>query len=443
MISVKARKASEIAKIVDGKLYGEDFLIDKISFNSKEKMQSGCLFIGIRGKNYDGNDFISEAIENGADLVITDRHNLSKCCIVVCNTLDALLKLASSSIGNTKIIGITGSVGKTTVKNMIISVLGQKYRVIGTKENENNEIGVAKTLLKIKNEDFCVVEMGMRGIGEIDLLSSVSRPELVVITNVKASHIERLGSEENILNAKLEILNYEPKYAVLPNDIRIVGRDFGKIIPFFVEEDVDKYNHTFFENGIEFFVNNGENNPLKMKIYSFFLHNIHNAEIAYRVGKIYGLGDDEIAAGLISFKQDKMREEYLEINGITVINDCYNSSYESLKSSLNSLVSYANLKGKRPNALIGDILELGKYGKEIHRKIGYLCKELKIHGLYLYGNESNYISAGAGYGEIFDCKEELIRELCRKLDKNDVLLVKASRGLMLEKVIEGMKKFNE
>ncbi len=443
MIKIKPRMASEIAKAVSGQLIGEDVLIENVCLNSKEAMCDGCLFIGVKGEKYDGNDFALEALDGGAQIAITERELYGKPCIVVNDTKDALLKLAQSCIGRTKIIGITGSVGKTTVKNMIISVLSQKYNVRGTKENENNEIGVAKTLLGINNEDFCVVEMGMRGLKEIDLLAYLTHPELAVITNIKASHIERLGSEENILKAKLEILNYEPKYAILPNDARIIARVNSKTIPFFIDEDQSKIKYSYFENGVEFSFDDGENNSIKMKIYSFYLHNIYNAKIAYRVGKIYGLTDSEISEGLKNFKQERMREEYLQLNGITIINDCYNSSYDSLKSSLNSLISYAKIKGKRPNALIGDILELGKYSEGVHRKIGRLCRELEISGLYLYGEASRYILDSAGYGKIFESKEELIKELCKNLNKDDVLLVKASRGIMLENIIEGMKKFNE
>lgn len=443
MIRVKPRWASEIAKIISGNLIGRDVLIDKISINSEEIVGSGCCFVGIRGKNFDGNDFQENAFENGAELAICERQSTNKPCIIVENTKTALLKLAKAGRGKTKIIGVTGSVGKTTVKNMIISVLSQKYSVIGTEGNENNEIGVAKTLLKIQDEDFCVVEMGMRALGEIDLLASVALPELAVITNVKTSHLELLGTEENVLRAKMEILSYTPKYAVLPNDARLRSQNFGKTVTVFVDENIDSSRYKYFENGIEFSLDKNENYSEKMKIYSFYVHNIYNAEIAYNVGKIYGLTDTEISKGISSFKQDKMREEYLVINGITVINDCYNSSYESLKSSLYSLANFAKIKGKRANALIGDMLELGENRCELHTKIGQICHAIKIERLFLYGELVENIRMGAGYGEVFDSKEELINEICQKLNRDDVLLVKASRSLKFENIIEGMKKRNE
>lgn len=444
MISIKPKKASEIAKIVSGKLIGKDCLINKISLSSNENMEFGTCFVGLKGKKYDGNDFVIDALSRGADVVMTEREIIhNKTSIVVDDTKISLLKLAKACIGKTKIIGITGSVGKTTVKNMIISVLGQRYSVTGTKENENNEIGVAKTLLSIKNEDFCVVEMGMRAQGEIDLLASFALPEVAVITNIKTSHIERLGSEENILKAKLEILNYKPKYAILPNDTRLKNLDYGEVKSIFIDFALKEGQYTFFDNGIEFCIDDDTSSSLKMKIYSFCLHNIHNARISYLVGKLYGLTNDEIANGLSQFKRERMREQYLNINGITIINDCYNSSYDSLKSALISVVNFSKIKGKRVNVLIGDILELGEYSEEIHTKIGRLCRNLEIDRLYLFGEDVIYVKNGAGYGEIFKKKEELIKELCEKLNENDVLLVKASRELRLERIIEGIKKFNE
>ncbi|MBQ4108403.1 MAG: UDP-N-acetylmuramoyl-tripeptide--D-alanyl-D-alanine ligase [Clostridia bacterium] len=440
MISIKPRTASEIAEIVFGVLLGEDILIDRISLSSNEKMSEGCCFVAIKGEKYDGNDFIEDALKNGASLVICERKISCGACITVDNTRIALLKLASASKGDTKIIGITGSVGKTTVKNMIISVLSQKYKVTGTRENQNNEIGVALTMLGITNEDFCVVEMGMRALGEIDLLSSYALPETAVITNAKTSHIEMLGCEENILRAKLEILNYKPKYAILPNDKRLRASDFGDIRAIFVDERIDSSQYSYFQDGIEFCL---DNYSKKMKIYSYSISNIYNARIAYYVGGLYGLTDEEICNGLARFKQDKMREEYLDINGVTVINDCYNSSYESMKSSLALLANYAKMNGKRANALIGDILELGACSKEIHTKIGILCREHKIERLFLLGENVKHIKNGAGYGEIYENNEELINELIEKLDKDDVLLVKASRRMKLENIIEGMKKRNE
>ena len=443
MISIKPRRASEIAKIVSGKLMGEDVLIDKISLSSKENMDENTCFVGIKGEKFDGNDFSNEAYKNGAGIVITERKDAKKPCITVGDTKTALLELASANKGSAKIIGVTGSVGKTTVKNMIISVLSQKFSVIGTKENENNEIGVAKTLLNIKNEDFCVVEMGMRALGEIDKLSRFSKPELAVITNAKTSHIELLGSKKNILKAKLEILNYHPKFAILPNDKRINRKKLGKIKAIFVDEGARKARYSFFDGGIKFLIKNGDNEENEMKIYSFCLHNIHNAEIAYRVGKLYGLTDSEIQNGLLSFKQDRMREEYLEIKGVTIINDCYNSSYESLKSSLILLSNISKLKKKRSNAIIGDILEIGRYSKKIHRKIGRFAKKLKINRVFLCGQYSKYIKRGAGYAKIFENKQDLVSEMRKTLSSGDVVLIKASRRLKFENIIEGIKENNE
>ena len=180
-----------------------------------------------------------------------------------------------------------------------------------------------------------------------------------------------------------------------------------------------------------------------MAVAGLIFSNIHNAEIAYRVGKLYGLTDSEIQNGLLSFKQDRMREEYLEIKGVTIINDCYNSSYESLKSSLILLSNISKLKKKRSNAIIGDILEIGRYSKKIHRKIGRFAKKLKINRLFLCGQYSKYIKRGAGYAKIFENKQDLVSEMRKTLSSGDVVLIKASRKLKFENIIEGIKENNE
>ena len=310
MVEISELMASEIAKIINGQLYGSDISINKISINSKEKMDENTCFWGIKGKRFNGNDYVLEAQNRNVGLVVCDKKMNQGRYIYVSNTHRALEMLAKSRIKSTKIIAVTGSVAKTTVKNMIISVLKQKYLVCGTEGNQNNEIGVLLTLLKIKNEDFCVVEMGMRNIGEIDYLASITHPETVVITNALSSHIETLKSEQNIFLAKCEILNYSPKNAVLPFEKRFLELRLGNIISYFVGEGSNyktgKFKHI--NNAIEYEIMDN-NSIIKMKIYSIFSHNIHNSLFAYVVGKIYNLSDKDIREGLLQFKQEKMREK--------------------------------------------------------------------------------------------------------------------------------------
>ena len=436
MIDISILKASEIARIINGELYGEDVEINKISIDSRENLDKNTCFWGIKGKKFDGNEFTLEAESKRAGLIVSNKRTIEGSHIYVRDTRIALELLAKSRIKNTKIVALTGSVGKTTVKNMIISVLSQKYTTCGTQGNQNNEIGVLLTLLKIKNEDFCVVEMGMRNRGEIDYLASVAKPETVIITNALTSHIERLKSKNNIFLAKCEILNYSPKNAILPFEKRFVNLNIDNVNLYYVGENSSCRIGDFRQNNNEIIYEIiDEENKKTMKIYSLFLHNIQNSLFAYKVGKIYGLTDEEIREGLLNYKQDQYREEYKRIDGITIINDSYNASYESMVSALCSLKKYCIQTNKTPCALLGDILELGRYSWEIHEKIARLCKELGIKKLFYKGENYKIFNKYLENTILIDASRESFRYIKQYLNSEDVLLVKGSRNMNLEKIL--------
>ena len=446
MFNIKPIFLNELATLLGGKLYGKDCIIDSVYYNSKEKCNENACFIAINGKKHNGIDFINEVLQLGAKAIICEENvNTNVPYIKVLNSIESLGIIAKRSIENKKIIGITGSVGKSTTKNMIISVLGEKYVVCGTYKNENNEIGVAKTLLNAQNCDYCVVEMGMRGLGEIDYLANISKPETAVITNIGTSHIELLGSKEKIFKAKMEILNYNPKNFVSWYDARYENYDFKGINTYFVGEQ-SEYTakvENIDKSGIEFRIIRSNKKSKIMRIYSLNLANLHNALIAYRVGKIYDLNDDEISNGLVKYKQEKMHGECEKIRGIFVINDAYNASLESFKASVDYLIRYAKIFGKRPNILIGDILEAGEKESAFYGEIISLCLKRKIEKIYLFGKRINhYAETLKGVEHLFD-----INESCKKiildLNSQDVLLIKGSRGMRLERIIEEMRKYNE
>ena len=241
MIEYKAY-ACEIASRVNGRLSGDDCLIEAISIDTRENVERPFCYFAIRGENYDGHNFIEEAINNGAVLIIAEKKiDVDASVIYVENTVKALGYLAKNTKRMAKIIGITGSVGKTTTKDLIISVLKQKYNVTGTKYNYNNEIGVALTLLSIKNEEICVLEMGARGKGDIKWLTYISQPEIAIITNCGKSHIEYFGSEREIFNEKIEILNENCNAIVVPNEKRFKEYEFKNTYPIFVGANGDFY----------------------------------------------------------------------------------------------------------------------------------------------------------------------------------------------------------
>ncbi len=424
----------EIAQIVNGKMVGNDEKIEAVTTNSKEISKAPSCFFAIKGKNFNGAEFVNEAIQNGAKLVVTqEKIKCSVTVIYVENVVKALGLLAKKHKGKTKIIAITGSNGKTTTKDMVISVLKTKYSVCGTIANLNNEIGVALTLLSIKNEDFCVVEMGMRGLGEIEWLSYISEPDIGVITNCATAHLEKLGSEKNIFKAKTEILKYVKTYAILPSEKRFKRLGCDNINKMFISKKHTAKNVRKCENSLLFDVGNCK----KIKIDSVYMHDINNALIAYTVGKLLQIDEHQIKKGLESYKKDDCRGKILRVDKFLVLNDCYNASYESTRDAILSLK--VQFEHKKTAVLLGDMLELGKKSKFFHLKIGKLCKRKKIDKLYVYGQLAKYYMKGFGGGIEFKDLREIPGRLFAELDETYVLLIKASNSMNFKKIIEQMR----
>ena len=438
MISTSEYSAIEIAKAVGGELIGNSVSVSDISTDSREKSNTGSCFFAIKGKNFDGNEYIKEAINNGAKIIVTNQKICTPVSIIyVKDTIKALGLLGKYHKKNTKIIGVTGSNGKTTTKDMIKSILKEKYSVLATESNNNNEIGVAKTLLSITDEEYCVVEMGMRNLGEIEWLSYISEPEISVITNALSSHIEILGSRENIFNAKCEILKHTAKIAILPSEERFKCIKLEKITPFFVGQKGDYIfdNITYVENGIDFDLLSKNINE-KIHINSFGIHDVVNATFAYAVGEKCGLTREEMAAGLSKFRNSKLRNTVLKIGDIRIIEDCYNASYEGMRRAIISLCKYAENKFLTPYAIFGDMLEVGEFSKEYHYRIGEFAKEAGIKEIFAYGNFAKEYIKGFGGGIEFDDLEDATEKIKNMLSLGDVLLIKASRALHFEKITE-------
>ena len=441
MYRIKATTAKELSSILNGVLLGENVFIDYISTDTREACKENACFIAISGRRFNGNDFIDEAIKKGYKLIITENNiKYDAPTIVVKNAVCALGEISKRLSNKTKFIGITGSVGKTTVKNMIFAILNEKYTVTKTEKNENNEIGVSKTLLSVKNEDFCVVEMGMRAMGEIKWLSYLVEPNISIITNVGTAHLERLGSRENIFEAKKEILIHTKKYAVVPYEERFLSINYAHIIPIFIGKDIKSREIKYDDNGIIFSAEYRNEIIRDIKINSFNLVNVTNALFAIVVGKLCNISNDEIKLGLSKYKGEDLREEIIFIDGITIIKDCYNASYESVRSALYLLKQYSKIKNLTPNLLIGDMLEIGDASCELHYRIGELIKDLEIDKVFIVGKYAKYIADGLCGGIICNDREYLSKMLKSTLTKNDVLLVKGSRGVALEEIIERIRE---
>ena len=356
---------------------------------------------------------------------------------------------------NLKVVGVTGSVGKTSTKDIIANVLSKKYKVLKTEGNNNNHIGLPLTILRIQDEEIAVIEMGMNHLGEISYLTKIAKPDIAVITNIGTSHIGNLGSRENILKAKLEILEgMDKKKIVINNDNDLLNKWYLEnknnieIHTFGIknESEFKAKNIKLKENSSEFICEN-KNEKINIEVPVGGEHFILNALCGLTVGKLLNLNNQEIKNGIKDFKLTAKRMEINHLkNNITIINDSYNASYESMKASISNL---KNMNGERKIAVLGDMFELGDFSEKLHKEVGTEIYKNKIDKLYLIGNYSKFIGEEAekeGYKKenifYFENKDELFNNLKNNLKSGDVILIKASNGMKLFEIAEKLKNIN-
>lgn len=442
----------EIAKAL-GQDIDSDKIITKISIDSRD-VDENTLFFAIKGERFDAHDFIPEVDKKGVGAVVGHKNVECKAPVIsVDDTRKALLSLARSyrlSFPELLVVGLTGSVGKTTTKEMTACVMARKYKTLKTEGNLNNEIGMPKTLFRLDESYKCaVIEMGMSDFNEISVLSQHAQPDCAIITNVGVSHIENLGSRDGILKAKLEILDGlkkgSPVFLNGDNDKLVtVKNDDYKITFFGIDnKNCDVIAEDIEENGLatEFVAVRGDVRQ-KITIPTVGIHNVYDALAAFAVGTEYGIDTEEIAKGLADYVPSGMRQRINTVNGITFIEDCYNASPDSQRAGLNSLCKIA--KGRKI-AVIGDMLELGSYSETAHRTVGEYAAECKIDALYTYGKESHFTADSArksGLSNVFefDDKKLLTQKLLDELKEGDTISFKASRGMALEEVFKEIYK---
>ena len=445
-------KASEIAKAL-GTVVDSQNIINRVSIDSRD-VDENTLFFAIKGERFDGHDFVKDVAEKGVGAIVC--HKKVECSapvIYVEDTKDALLDLASyykSTIPDLLLIALTGSVGKTTTKEMVACVMAQKGETLKTEGNFNNEIGMPRTLFRLEETTKnAVIEMGMDGFGQISVLTNCAKPDCAIITNIGVSHIEILGSRDGILQAKLEILEGlkkgSPVFLNGDNDkLASVKLDDYKVIFFGIEnENCDVRAVDIKEIGLstEFTAIKGDIKQ-KITIPTVGIHNVYDALTAFAVGLEYGVSPENIAKGLRDYTPSGMRQRIKEVNGVTFIEDCYNASPDSQKAGLNSLCKIAK---QRKIAVLGDMLELGSFSEEAHRMVGEYASECGVDVLYTVGEESKYMADSAlksGLKNVrnFTDKKELTEILINELHKGDTILFKASRGMKLEEIFENIYK---
>lgn len=412
------------------------------------KITSGCLFIAIKGDNFDGHNFAKKAVENGASAVLCEKDcGLGDFQIVVESTRTALLDLAGyyRSKFDIPVVGITGSVGKTTTKEMTHAVMSAKFNTLKNEGNLNNEIGVPLTLFRLeKCHEAAVIEMGMSGFGEISRMTEAVKPDVAIISNIGVSHIEKLGSREGILKAKLEILHGMKDNAPIilnGDDDMLVNAETGTHpVIYYGIKNVNSlfkaFDITSKESETDMSVGFADGSD-RVSLPFPGRHNVYNALAAVAVGSQFGIGVHEALEALKGYVPAGMRQRINIKNGITFIEDCYNASPDSQAAALAVL---AGFNAERTVAVIGDMLELGSVSEQAHYGVGVKAAENGINAVFTYGERSLETARGAKEGGVeivksYSDKSELAKELSLYLKEGDAVLFKASRGMKLEDVI--------
>ena len=448
---MKPMTLREIADAVHGVLNDKtraDLTIQDVYTDTRGNVPGG-LFIPLRGGNFDGHAYLPDAFAecSAAAAALTDVYSdLNHPLIRVSDTRQALLDLAGHYRRKfaAKVVAVTGSAGKTTTKELIACVLAEKFRVLKTEGNLNNEIGVPKMLFRLTDEyDIAVLEMGMSGFGELHRISRAAQPDMAVIVNVGDAHIENLGSREGILRAKAEALDFLPPDAPIflngADEQLIKLRGTRRGISFY---GVDVYASHVEKLGLAGvrFVCHGGGLAFPIAVPLPGEHMVSNALAAASVGLAFGMTGEEIAAGIAKFVPAAMRmQTSRSVSGATIVDDSYNANPAAMRAALDVLAAE---KGRRV-AVLGDMLELGEYSAIRHEEIGRYAASLGIELLVCIGAESRKMADGAraadGNVRYYETREAFLPFACDVLSGGGTVLVKASRGMGFEKIVEKLR----
>lgn len=452
---------SAVAEACGGKLIFEGNKRSTHAVIDSRAASSGSIFFAIKGERTDGHLYLSSAADKGASAVITEKtpENMSAferngCSVIlVNNSAEALALLAKSHKNEMKAftVGVTGSVGKTTTRQYVASVLGAKFKTHKTEGNFNNELGLPLTVIGITDEhETAVIEMGMGKKGDISFLSGIAMPDIGIITTIGSSHIEHLGSREGIRDAKLEIrdgLKAGGKL-ILNGDEPLLSNVDGAIYVSIKDSDhpYRAVNIESTQNGMKFDAMCPSRVINDCCIPTLGAHTVHDAMFAVAVGDILSLTDSEIKLGLSMFEGVGMRQNIKEKNGITYIHDYYNASPESIRASLSVTRKLADEKGGRAVAVIGSVLELGELSEKLHRSIGRDAYTIGADLLFTFGTDAAFIADEAITLGMSKNKVQVFEDISdpnpiavavkAALRENDCVLIKASHGIEMGRIAD-------
>jgi len=448
--------AKKIAEICNGKIISgsDDKIVSFITTNSRKSDKNG-LFVALEGEKFDGHDYITQlSVDDKVSVVLIMNENFAKnypsdVTVILCsNTLQALAKIATAyrSLFSPTVVGITGTNGKTTTKEIISHILSAKNNILKSEKNYNNEIGLPFTILNLKeSHEVAVIEMGMNHSGEIKRLTNIAKPDIAVITNTGEGHLEFLGSVENVAKAKSEIFDGMKKgsFVVLNRDsvnFNIMHETALmkelQVKTFGFSDNADFYPESY-KLGADFVSIVYQKETIVLPMYG--IHNISNLLASIAVSTLMGFSAKEIESQMKDFKNISGRSEIIDC-GYLVVNDTYNSNPLSVKAALESIS--ATFKDRRKIAILSDMKELGVDEKKFHIKAGEQVFENGFESLFLYGDFCNEYKKGAVESGmdltkifIFEDKNKMINFLKNYIKKNDIMLVKGSRSMKMEEIV--------
>ena len=436
----------------------QDVTIQGVTIDSR-KIQPGNLFIPFKGEHSDGHNYVEAALKSGAAAALWQKDvpnppaNLP--ILIVEDTLEAIQELARSYRNelHVKVVGITGSNGKTTVKDMTANLLSLQYRVKKTEGNYNNHLGMPLTILALDEDtEIAVLEMGMSGKGEIEFLTKLARPNVAIITNIGEAHLQDLGSREAIAEAKLEIVQglqddglliYMGDETILKDGLASANRNintqtFGRSH----QNDLYPVEIETKQNGSRFKVNKVD---FEFHLPVLGAHNVLNALSAMLTAHYFNIPYEKMNDGFVHLKLTQMRMELVEgAKGERIINDAYNASPTSMRAAIDLISNLPDYE--RKIVVLGDMLELGEKEKEFHYEMGKSLDPQKINYVFTFGPLAEQIAQGAmtvfPSDRVFSFldKQSLMDQLVKRTDKETLILVKASRGMKLEEVVTELQK---